>query len=271
MHNGLVDTFDGQLLLQASELEQWGIARHALESGLRCSPQHYVLQNKLLEVLLQLADWQSIPSVLEHILKQNPGNVRAVKVFSAISSHQQPIHPKRPASSQIDASEADNELAQLQPQLKRRQVAFTDNFAKQPPIQHDVTPSSLSWRGLAKTLADASKAAAKKGLPGGCKVVISLPNALKVVSDTSVVASPPAASGLPDQPEAGSLVLDLSESDDAAAAEASQQAQHGEVQDASTKASAVPAIVPQRASQRLGSSRYTGRYCMRCLDLWPDI
>lgn len=268
MHNGLVDTFDRQLLLQASELEQWGIARHALESGLRCSPQHYILQNKLLEVLLQLADWQSIPSVLEHILKQNPGNVRAVKVSSAIN---QPIHFKRPSTSQINASEADNELAQLQPQLKRRQVAFINSFVKQPPPQHSVTLLSLSWRGLAKALADASKAAAKKGLPGGCKVVIFLPDAVNVVSDTNVVASPPAASALPEQPEAGSLVLDLSESDDAAAAEASQQAQHGEVPDPNTKANAVPAIVPQRASQRLGSSRYTGRYCMICLVLWPDM
>ncbi len=238
--------------MQATELGQWGIARHAYESGLRCSPQHYIIQNKLLEVLLQLADWQAISSVVDHILRQNPANVRAVKVSSAISGTVLAVQHKRPRTSQIDASESSDELAQLQPQLKRRQMTHADLSKEQMPLQHSISPSAMTWQSVTKALAASLRAAADKGLPAACKVLFSMPDALNTGSEAGMVASPPAA----DAPEeAGSLVLELGESDNAAAPKSSEQPQPVETEAARSKPSSVPAVLPQRTSRRLGSSR----------------
>ena len=231
------------------------MARHAYETGLRCSPQHYIIQNKLLEVLLQLADWQAISSMLDHILRQNPVNLRAVKVFSVISGADLAVHGKRPRTSQIDASESPDELAQLQPQLKRRQVTHADLSTEQMLLQHSINPSTMTWQSMSKALAGSLRAAADKGLPAACKVVFSMPDALNTGSETGMVASPPAADASASQAEAGSLVLDLGESDNAAAAKASEQPQQEETEAARSKASSVPAALPQRASRRLGSTR----------------
>lgn len=241
--------------MQATELEQWGIARHAFESGLRCSPQHYIIQNKLLEVLLQLADWQAISSMVDHILRQNPANVRAVNVHSAISGTDLAVQRKRPRTSQIDASESSVELAQLQPQLKRRQVTRADLSTEQMPFQHSISPSAVTWQSVTKALAASLRAAANKGLPAACKVLFSMPDALSTGSETGMVASPPAADAPASQEEAGSLVLELGESDDAMAAKISEQPQQDETEAARSKPISVPAALPQRASRRLGSSR----------------
>jgi len=243
--------------VQASELGQWGIARHAYESGLRCSPQHYIIQNKLLEVLLQLADWQAVSSVLDHILRQNPANVRAVKVFSAICGTDLAVQRKRPRTFQIDASESRDELAQLQPQLKRRHVTHADLSTEQMLLQHSINPSAMTWQSVTKALAASLRAAADKGLPAACKVVFFLPDALNTGSETGMVASPPAADASASQAEAGSLVLDLGESDHVTPAKVSEQAQQHETEAARSKPSSVPAALPQRTSRRLGSSRWT--------------
>ncbi|KAA6420724.1 MAG: hypothetical protein FRX49_09301 [Trebouxia sp. A1-2] len=235
----------------ATEMGQWGIARHAYESGLRCSPQHYIIQNKLLEVLLQLADWQAISSVLDHILRQNPANVRAVKVHSAVSGTNLAVECKRPCTSQIDASDSSDELAQLQPQLKRRQVTHADLSTEQVPMQHSIKPSAMTWQSVTKALAASLRAAADKGLPAACKVLFSMPDVLNTGGESGMVASPPDASA--SQEEAGSLVLDLGESDDAMAAKVSEQPQQDGTEAARSKASS--AALPQRASRRLGSSR----------------
>ncbi|DBA95749.1 TPA: Calcineurin-binding protein cabin-1, variant 3 [Trebouxia sp. C0004] len=237
------------------EVGQWGIARHAYESGLRCSPQHYIIQNKLLEVLLQLADWQAISSVLDHILRQNPANVRAVKVFSAISGTDLAVQRKRPCTSQTGASESHDELAQLQPQLKCRKVIHADFSSEQMPLQHSINPSAVTWQSVSKALAGSLRAAADKGLPAACNVLFFMPDALNMGSETGMVASPPAADASASQAEAGSLVLDLGKSDDLAAANVSEQPQQDETEAARSKPGPVPAALPQRASRRLGSSR----------------
>ncbi len=241
--------------MQATELEQWGIARHAFESGLRCSPQHYIIQNKLLEVLLQLADWQAISSVVDHILRQNPANVRAVNVHSAINGTDLAVQRKRPGTSQIDASESSDEIAQLQPQLKRRQVTRADLSTEQTPLQHSISPSAMTWQSVTKALAASLRAAADKGLPAACKVLFCMPDALNTGSEAGMVDSPPAADASTSQEEAGSLVLELGESDDAMAAKVSEQPQQDATEAARSKPSSVPAALPQRASRRLGSSR----------------
>ena len=241
--------------MKATELGQWGIARHAYESGLRCSPQHYIIQNKLLEVLLQLADWQAISSVLDHILRQNPANVRAVKVHSAMSGTDLAGQCKRPRTSQSDASASSDELAQLLPQLKRRQVTHADPSTEQLPLQHSISPSAMTWQSVTKALAASLTAVADKGLPVACKVLFSLPDALNTGSETGMVASLPAADASASQEEAGSLVLELGESDDATAAKACEQPQQDETEAARSKPSSMPAALPQRASRRLGSTR----------------
>ncbi len=229
-------------LLQASELEQWGIARHAFESGLRCNPHHYVIQNKLLEVLLQLADWQSIPLVVEHMFRQNPGNLRAVKVNSAL--HEQP-----------DIS------AQLQPQLKRRRPLAAEDITAQVPAEHHIVVPSVTWKSLIQSVTGQLKQAASKGLPGAYKVVFSLSRPKNVASDTDMVSSPSAADATADKTVAASLVLDLGESDDAAVPQDSQHLKQAAVPESKAKADAAPAVAPQRASRRLGSTRCTHSLC----------
>ena len=235
-------------MLQASELGQWSLARHALESGLRCSPQHYVIQDKLLEVLLELADWQSISALLRVMLQQNSANLRAVKVFSTLQEQQQPSHQKQLLLSDAPAQQEDS--ASLQPQLKRRCISPPESTAQPPPAEHCVMLHHLTWQSLIQSLCTHLAGAASKGSPGASKVVFILPEAQSPGSDMDVVPSPPAAGSSSTQAAVPSLQVSLTESDDAARQELANDTEG----DGKPKAEVVPAV-PQRASRRLGSSR----------------
>ena len=236
-------------MLQASELGQWALARHALESGLRCSPQHYVIQDKLLEVLLELADWESVTALLRMMLQQNPANLRAVKVFSTLQEQQRPSQQKQLLLSHGPAQQ--EESTWLQPQLKRRCISLPASTAQPPVTQHCVVLQHITWQSLIQNLCTHLADAARKGLPGASKVVFTLPAEEPPASDLDVVPSPPAAEASNTQAAVPSLHLSLTELDDAARQESANDTE-GE---GKPKAEFVPAV-PQRASRRLGSSRY---------------
>ena len=69
--------------VQAAELGRWGVARTVLEHGLRCHPKHAIMAEKLVEVLLQLGDWQAAASAVERLLAQDPSHPRALHLRSA--------------------------------------------------------------------------------------------------------------------------------------------------------------------------------------------
>ena len=175
--------------MQASELGQWSLARHALESGLRCSPQHFVIQGKLLEVLLELADWHSISALLQVMLQQNSANVRAVKVFSTLQG--QPSQQKQLLVSDRPAQQEDS--TSLQPQLKRRCMSPSESTVQPPPTEHCIVLQLLTWQSLIQSLCVHLADAASKGLPGASRVVFTTPEAESPASDMDVVPSPPAA------------------------------------------------------------------------------
>lgn len=235
-------------MLQASELGQWSLARHALESGLRCSPQHYVIQNRLLEVLLELADWQSITALLHMMLQQNSANLRAAKVFSALQDQQHPSQHKRLLIS--DGSVQQDELSLLQPQLKRRCMSPPEGVPQLHQPEHCVVLQHLTWQHLISVVCQHLADAASKGLPGASKVVFTMPEAESPASEVDMMPSPPAAEATTTQAAVPSLQLSLTESDDAAKQESANDTEGEE----KPKPEVVP-VVPQRASRRLGSSR----------------
>ena len=235
-------------VLQASELGQWSLARHALESGLRCSPQHYIIQDKLLEVLLELADWQSIADLLHIMLQQNSANLRAVKVFSTLQEQQQHSQQKQLLLSHGPAQQEDSTL--LQPQLKRRCISLSESTAPPPSAEHCIALQHLTWQSLIQSLCTYLADAASKGLPGASKVVFTMPEAESLASDMDMIPSPPAAEASTTQAAVPSLQLSLTESDDAAR----QESAHDQEGEGKPKAEIVPAV-PQRASRRLVSSR----------------
>ena len=171
------------------------------------------------------------------MLRQNPGNVRAVKVHRAL--HEQP---------QADIR------THLQPQLKRRRVSATDTSEQQVPSEHCVSLQKATWKALTSALVTHLKAAADKGFPGASKVTFALPDAEATDHDTAMIASPEAEAAPADTTGAASLVLELDESDEAANREVSHPEKASDMQDGKVKAGGLP-IVPQRASRRLGSSR----------------
>ena len=234
-------------MLQASELGQWSLARHALESGLRCSPQHYIIQDKLLEVLLELADWQSIADLLHIMLQQNSANLRAVKVFSTLQEQQQHSQQKQLLLSHGPAQHEDSTL--LQPQLKRRCISLSESTVPPPPAEHCIVLQHLTWQSLIQSLCTNLADAAIKGLPGASKVVFTMPEAQIVASDMDMIPSPSAAASTT-QAAMPSLQLSLTEADDAAR----QKSAHDQEGEDKPKAEIVPAV-PQRASRRLVSSR----------------
>lgn len=69
--------------MQAAELGRWGLARTVLEHGLRRHPKHAIMAEKLVEVLLQLGDWQAAASAVERLLTQDPSHPRALHLRSA--------------------------------------------------------------------------------------------------------------------------------------------------------------------------------------------
>ena len=250
-------------MLQASELGQWSLARHALESGLRCSPQHYLIQNKLLEVLLELADWQSTSALLCMMLEQNSANLRAVKVWSTLQSQQQPSQQKwlvlsdgRLVLSDGTAQQEDD-LA-LQPQLKRRCISSQDSNAQPHPPQHCIALQCLTWQSLIKALCIGLVDAVSKGLPGACKVVFAMPKVEGTGSEVDMVLSPSAAEIDSTHAAVSSLQLNLTEADDAAKQESADDTEA----EGKQRAEVVP-VVTQRASRRLGSSRY--------ISDWPSM
>lgn len=236
-------------MLQASELGQWSLARHALESGLRCSPQHYVIQDKLLEVLLELADWQSISALLHIMLQQNSANLRAVKVFSTLQEQQQSSQQQQQLLlSDKPVQQEDSTL--LQPQLKRRCISPPESTAQPPPAEHCIVLQHLTWQSLIQSLCTHLADAASRGLPGASKVVFTMPEAQSPASDMDIVPSPPAAEASSTQAAVPSLQLSLTDSDDAGRQESANDTEG----DGKLKAEVAPAV-PQRASRRLGSSR----------------
>lgn len=64
--------------VQAAELGRWGMARTVLEHGLRRHPKHAIMAEKLVEVVLQLGDWQAAASAVERLLAQDPSHPRAL-------------------------------------------------------------------------------------------------------------------------------------------------------------------------------------------------
>lgn len=256
--------------MQASELGQWSLARHALESGLRCSPQHYLIQNKLLEVLLELADWQSTSALLCMMLEQNSANLRAVKVSSTLQSQQQPSQQKRLVLSDgrlvlsdgrlvlsDGTAQQEDDLA-LQPQLKRRCISSQDSNAQPHPPQHCIALQCLTWQSLMKALCIGLVDAVSKGLPGACKVVFAMPKVEGTGSEVDMVLTPSAAEIDSTHAAVSSLQLDLTEADDAAKQESADDTEA----EGKHRAEVVP-VVTQRASRRLGSSRYVSD--------WPSM
>ncbi len=69
--------------MQAAELGRWGFARMVLEHGLRRHPKHAIMAEKLVEVLLQLGDWQAAASAVQRLLAQDPSHPRAMHLRSA--------------------------------------------------------------------------------------------------------------------------------------------------------------------------------------------
>lgn len=235
------------MALQASELGQWSLARHALESGLRCSPQHYIIQKKLLEVLLELADWQSISALLQLMLQQNSGNLRAIKVFLSLQSQQEPSRRNNLCISDT-ATQQEDDLTALQPQLKRRCISSPHNGGQHPHTEHCIVLQHLTWQSLTKALYTHLTEAASRGLPAASTLKLAPPEPEGITGDVDMISSPPAADTLSSQQAALSSELNLGESDDAGRQESVTEGKAKE-------ADVVPVVVPQRASRRLGSSR----------------
>ena len=250
-----------QQVLQASELGHWSLARHALESGLRCSPQHYIIQNKLLEVLLELGEWHSISALLHLMLQQNSSNLRATKVFSSLQSQQEPSQHDNLRISNATAQQEDDSIA-LQPQLKRRCISSTYKGAQHQEIEHCVALQALTWKSLTTALYAHLKEAGSRGLPGASKVKFAPPEPEGTAGDVDVISSPLAPDTLGSQQAVASSELNVGESDDAGR-------QESETEGTAKEANAVPVAVPQRASRRLGSSRYTWWSDLLCW--WPAI
>ena len=69
--------------MQAAELGRWGVARTVFEHGLQQHAKHAVMSEKLVEVLVQLGDWQAAQPALSHMLAQDPTHPRALQLKQA--------------------------------------------------------------------------------------------------------------------------------------------------------------------------------------------
>lgn len=72
---------------QAAELGQWGLARALFEHGLRGSPRHTPLAERLAEVLLQLGDYQAAAAVVAHLLRLDACHPRARQLAAFLAAH----------------------------------------------------------------------------------------------------------------------------------------------------------------------------------------
>ena len=208
------------------------------------------MQSHLLEVLLQLADWQSVVTISDFMLTQNPRHVRATAVSSAVSSQLQPEFTARQKRS---ASSFDVDAAQLKSQMKRRRVAADLASENVQPAEHHIHLTALTWDCLLKAINSSISSASRQGRPGACKVVFSMPE-LQTDSQTATVNSSVAASateGLAADP----LRPDATQSSDAVQPEDADELKSPSPEVSKAKPSIAP-VVPQRASRRLGLSRY---------------
>lgn len=71
---------------QAAELGRWGVARTIFEHGLRRHPKHAVMAEKLVEVLMQLGDWQAARPALGRMLAQDPAHPRAMQLSELVKA-----------------------------------------------------------------------------------------------------------------------------------------------------------------------------------------
>ena len=72
---------------QAAELGQWGLARALFEHGLRGSPRHTPLAERLAEVLLVLGDYQAAAAVVAHLLRLDACHPRARQLAGFLAAH----------------------------------------------------------------------------------------------------------------------------------------------------------------------------------------
>ena len=72
---------------QAAELGQWGLARALFEHGLRGSPRHTPMAERLAEVLLQLGDYQAAAAVVLHLLRLDACHPRARQLAAFLAAH----------------------------------------------------------------------------------------------------------------------------------------------------------------------------------------
>jgi len=66
--------------MQASGLGYLSVARHAFESGLRINSRHTLILERLMEVLLNLGDWEAAAQLARRLLQLNPGHPRAAAI-----------------------------------------------------------------------------------------------------------------------------------------------------------------------------------------------
>ena len=71
---------------QASETAQWALARHALEKSILSSPTDVIVAERLLEVLLHVKDRRAVNFIAEHLLKINPGHLRAAQLVKIMAA-----------------------------------------------------------------------------------------------------------------------------------------------------------------------------------------
>ena len=176
------------------------------------------------------------------MLHQNPGSLRAVKVLSTLQHQQQPDKQLRLTDA---SSPEEDDLLDLQPQLKRRCIPSPQ--AQSQPTENSIALQKLTWKQLTAAVCKSLTDAASKGRPSAALVTFALPEAASMPSENDMVYSPPAVDAVGSWQVPASTEIPLGESDNTTR-------QESEAED-KAKPDVVPAAVPQRASRRLGSSR----------------
>lgn len=237
------------ITLQASELEQWGVARHSFESGLRCSPRHRILISKLLDVLLALGDWNALSDLLNYALEQDQSNAHALHVQRYLQQQANDVPGKRPHQY---TGLHQNPL-EHQPLLKRRRVQPLEHDTQYTPLQHSIKPKQLTWTSLATAIREALVTAVSSGSAAACLVSFVLPagNAAQQTSSVSDMQT--------DAPTADSQQLVPAVQRDSASAPPREDSLTTKAQAAETQLVSDDAKEAgekrQRTSKRLGSSR----------------
>ena len=71
------------MCMQAAELGRWGVARTVFEHGLQQHPKHAVMAEKLVEVQVQLGDWEAAQPALARLIAKDPTHPRALQLHEA--------------------------------------------------------------------------------------------------------------------------------------------------------------------------------------------